>query len=124
VPRGNQQQKQPCTGVAGDIVDFTGGDSNQSFVDEVVDNFVDTNDSLASTLTKAGLSLAGGRMAAGGYYGTTPGQAIVQAWSAYNSTISIPGLVGSKTPLQLVSTAAATGQSTRCPSRVHLTRVR
>jgi hypothetical protein len=93
---------------AGNILDFTGGDSNQSFVDDVVNNFVDTNDSLGSTLTKAGLSLAGGGTAAAGYYGTTPGQAIGLAWSTYNSAVRIPGLIGSATPLQLVSTAAAT----------------
>lgn len=105
--RNQQQQEQPCTGIAGDILDFTGGDGNQSFVDDVVNNFVDTNDSLASTLTKGGLSLAGGGTAAAGYYGTTPGRAIGLAWPAYDSTVRIPGLIGSATPLQLVSTAAA-----------------
>jgi hypothetical protein len=102
------QPRQPCSGVAGAIQDFTGGESNQSFVDDVANNFVDTNDSLASTLTKAGLSVAGGGTAAAGYYGTTPGQAIGLAWSSYNSAVRIPGLIGSATPLQLVSTAAAT----------------
>jgi hypothetical protein len=96
------------TGFAGNILDFTGGNSNQSFVDDVVNNFVDTNDSVASTLTKTAVSLAGGGTAAAGYYGTTPLQAANMAWSAYNSAVRIPGLIGSATPLQLVSTAAAT----------------
>ena len=116
-PQGNQptsevtvraQPPTPCTGFAGNILDFTGGNSNQSFVDDVVNNFVDTNDSVASTLTKTALSLAGGGTAAAGYYGTTPLQAANMAWSAYNSAVRIPGLIGSATPLQLVSTAAAT----------------
>ncbi len=101
-------QQQPCGGVAGAVLDSTGGQSNQSALDDIVDNFVDTNDSLASTLTKAGLSLAGGGTAAAGYYGTTPGKAIGIAWSTYNSAVRIPGLIGSATPLQLVSTAVAT----------------
>jgi hypothetical protein len=116
LPQGNQAisevtvaaQQTPCTGLAGGILDFTGGNSNQSFVDDVVNNFVDTNDSVASTLTKTALSLAGGGTAAAGYYGTTPLQAANMAWSAYNSAVRIPGLIGSATPLQLVSTAAAT----------------
>ena len=108
VPQGDQNQQQPCTGLAGAIVDLTGGESNQSFVDDVVNNFVDTNDSIASTATKTGLSLVGGGTAAAAYYGTTPFQAIGLAWSAYNSSVRIPGLIGSATPLQLFSTAAAT----------------
>jgi hypothetical protein len=43
-----------------------------------------------------------------GTMGRTPLQAASQAWSAYNSAVRIPGLIGSATPLQLVSTAAAT----------------
>ena len=49
-----------------------------------------------------------GAAAAAGYYGTTRGQAIGMAWSAYNSAVRIPELIGSAAPLQLVSTPAAT----------------
>jgi len=35
-----------------------------------------------------------GAAAAAGYYGTTRGQAIGMAWSAYNSAVRIPELIG------------------------------
>lgn len=35
-------QTTPCTGVGGAIQDFTGGQSNQSALDDIVDNYVDT----------------------------------------------------------------------------------
>ncbi|MFL6605692.1 MAG: hypothetical protein ACJ8R9_30795 [Steroidobacteraceae bacterium] len=113
-PQGNLETvtvnatREPCSGFAGDILDFTGGDSNQSFVDDVVDNFVDTKDSFGNTLFENGASIWGGGKFAATYYGTTPMRALGLAVAGYRSAVRIPGLLGSATPLQLAGTAAAT----------------
>jgi hypothetical protein len=101
-------QSQPCTGVAGAIQDFTGGASDQSFTDDVVNNFVDTKNSAASSALELASSLGGGGTAAAGYYGTTPLKVVGLAIAGYNDAVRIPGLLGSATPLQLFGTAAAT----------------
>lgn len=99
---------KPCTGVAGAIQGFTGGASNQSFTDDVVNNFVDTKDSGLNTLLETGWSLAGGSTVAGAWGGVTPLQAAAAAWTTYNSPISIPGLIGFRTVPQLLFTTGVT----------------
>lgn len=121
------QKNQPCTGVGGDIQDFTGGESNRSFVEDVVNNFVDTKNygidnfadntfgtDLANTpyVPNPGLGTAagaatGGRVAAT-WGGVTPVQALGAAWATYRSTVSIPGLIGFRTVPQLLFTTGVT----------------
>ena len=105
---GGPQGKPPCTGVAGAIQDFTGGQSNQSFVDDVVNNFVDTKDSGLNKLLETGSTMAGGGTVAGAWGGVTPLQAAVAAWKTYNSPVSIPGLIGFRTVPQILFTTGVT----------------
>lgn len=54
------RQKTPCDGVAGAVQDFTGGQSNQSFIGDTVNNFVDTKGSGFNTVLEGGASMFGG----------------------------------------------------------------
>jgi hypothetical protein len=119
------QRQTPCTGIAGAIQDFTGGPSDQSFTDDVVNNFVETSnfgvdnlvDSLADTdlanapyVPNPGLGTAVSAVGAGtvtsAWCGVTPIQAVGQAVNAHNSSVRLPGLIGFRTPLQLFGTAS------------------
>ena len=108
LPQGNQNQNQPCTGITGAIQDFTGGDSNQSFVDDVVNNFVDTKETLASSVAETALTLGGGGTVAQTWGGVTPLNAVRQAVGALGSEVSIPGLIGFRTVPQLLFTTGVT----------------
>lgn len=122
---GTPEHNQPCSGIAGAVQDFTGGASNQSFVDDVVNNFVDTTDfgvsdvanslgvgfDLPSVLNPgvdSATSLALGGLVARTYGGVTPFQALGQAWNASRSAIRTPGLIGFRTVPSLIATSGAT----------------
>ncbi len=115
-------ESQACSGVAGAIQDFTGGRSVQSFANDVADNFMATkyttiNDLGASALNVANVSpskvaetvltAAGAATTAASWGGITPAQAIGQAWNTYNAAVRVSGLIGIRTPPQLVATAGA-----------------
>jgi hypothetical protein len=85
-----------------------GGDSNQSFLDDVVDNFVDVKDSGWSTLAELGSSWAGGGTVAASWGGVTPLNAARQWWQAYSAAVRIPGLIGFRSAQQLAFTAGVT----------------
>lgn len=101
-------QKTPCDGVAGAVQDFTGGQSNQSFIDDTVNNFVDTKGSGFNTVLEGGASMFGGGTVAGAWGGVTPLQAAAAAWATYQSDVSIPGLIGFRTVPQLLFTTGVT----------------
>jgi RHS repeat-associated protein len=103
----SQKPQQPCSGIAGGIQDFTGGASNQSFLDDVVNNFVDTKDTLANTVIESGASLIGGGTAANAYGGLTAGALAVQAWKDYQSPFNMTG-IGFRTYSSAFATAGAT----------------
>ena len=103
-----QPQKPPCDGIAGAVQDFTGGQSNQSVVDDVVNNFVDTKGSGFNTVLEGGASMFGGGTVAGAWGGVTPLQAAAAAWATYQSDVSIPGLIGFRTVPQLLFTTGVT----------------
>ena len=91
------------------MLDFTGGQSNQSFLDDTLDNFVNTKDAgLLNTLFETGSSVAGGATVARSWGGVTPLQAVSAVWAASRSNVSIPGLIGFRTLPQLAFTASVT----------------
>lgn len=75
-PQGDQQDEKPCSDITRTIQDYTGGESNQSFVDDVVDNFVNVKDTAASTVLGAGASIVGGGTASKAYAGLLAGSII------------------------------------------------
>jgi hypothetical protein len=58
VQQSNPPQKTPCDGVAGAVQDFTGGQSTQSFVDDVINDFVDTKGSGFNMVLEGGADSA------------------------------------------------------------------
>ncbi len=78
--------------------DFTGGESSQSWYDDVADNFVDTTDTGASALLSTGLSMAGASTTAQSWGGITLLQLGQQAWNARYGPIRTPGLIGFRAP--------------------------
>jgi hypothetical protein len=100
-------KQPPCTGIAGGIVDLTGGESGQSFVDDVVNNFVDVKDNGASTVAEVGASLLGGGTAANAYGGLTAGALAAQAWKDYRGPFTMTG-IGFRSFSSAFATAGAT----------------
>jgi RHS repeat-associated protein len=89
----------------GDVRDATGGCSNQSAVDDVVENFNNVQDSTSLLKTAAGLGLGGA--VASKYGGLTTMGVAKQALSEYRTGIAITGLAG-RTFAQAAATAGAT----------------
>lgn len=50
----SQQPEPPCKGFLGAVQDFTGGESNQAWYDDVADNFIDTKDTVVSLALSTG----------------------------------------------------------------------
>jgi RHS repeat-associated protein len=90
---------------ASDVSDATGGCSNNSFVDDVVNNFVDVQDS--TSLLKGGTSLALGGQFAKQYGGLTFGGAAMGLVKEMRSGFTVTG-IGSRTFLQAAVTSGAT----------------
>jgi hypothetical protein len=104
-----QRQKlppSPCSGIPADIQDCTGGASDQSFLDDVASNFVDTKDTLANNVIETGASLVGGGTAANAYGGLTAGALVAQAWRDYQSPFNMTG-IGFRTYGSAFATAGA-----------------
>ena len=91
--------------VAGAVSDATGGCSSNSFGDDVVNNFVDVQDS--TSLLKAGTSLALGGAFAKQYGGLTFGGAAMGLVKELRSGYTVTG-IGSRTFAQAAATAGAT----------------
>lgn len=91
--------------VAGAVSDATGGCSSNSFGDDVVNNFVDVQDS--TSLLKTGTSLALGGAFAKQYGGLTFGGAAMGLVKEMRSGYTVTG-IGSRTFLQAAATAGAT----------------
>jgi uncharacterized protein RhaS with RHS repeats len=91
--------------VATAVSDATGGCSSNSFGDDVVNNFVDMQDS--TSLLKAGTSLALGGAFAKQYGGLTFGGAATGLVKEMRSGYAVTG-IGSRTFLQAAATAGAT----------------
>ena len=91
--------------VAGVVSDATGGCSSNSFGDDVVNNFVDVQDS--TSLLKIGTSLALGGAFAKQYGGLTVGGAAMGLVREMRSGYTVTG-IGSRTFLQAAATAGAT----------------
>lgn len=91
--------------VATGVSDATGGCSNNSFVDDVVDNFVNVQDH--TSLVKMGTSAALGGMVAKQYGGLTFGGALVGLVKELRSGFVVTG-IGSRTFTQAAATAGAT----------------
>jgi RHS repeat-associated protein len=114
-----EKKEDTCSDAAQAIIDLTGGTSDRSFVDDVVDNFVDTTDFGIQDLLGADVPLpnpgldsaisgAAGGFAARQYGGVTPFGAVGQWWAASHSAIRTPGLIGFRTLPSLAVTAGAT----------------
>ncbi|HZD53807.1 MAG TPA: RHS repeat-associated core domain-containing protein, partial [Woeseiaceae bacterium] len=83
VVSGQPQRQRPeprCTAFWGALQDATGGESNQAWYNDVVDNFVETTDTGASALLSNGLSMAGASISAKSWGGITLLQLGQQAW--------------------------------------------
>lgn len=91
--------------VAGAVSDATGGCSSNSFGDDVVNNFVNVQDS--TSLLKAGTSLALAGAFAKQYGGLTFGGAAMGLVKEMRSGYTVTG-IGSRTFLQAAATAGAT----------------
>jgi RHS repeat-associated protein len=91
--------------VATAMSDATGGCSSNSFTDDVVNNFVDVQDS--TSLLKAGTSLALGGAFAKQYGGLTFGGAAMGLVKEMRSGFTVTG-IGSRTFLQAAATSGAT----------------
>jgi hypothetical protein len=91
--------------VATAVSDATGGCSGNSFTDDVVNNFVNVQDS--TSLFKAGTSLALGGAFAKQYGGLTFGGAAMGLVKEIGSGYTVTG-IGSRTFLQAAATAGAT----------------
>ena len=87
------------------VSDATGGCSSNSFADDVVNNFVDVQDS--TSLLKAGTSLALGGAFAKQYGGLTFGGAAMGLIKEMRSGYTVTG-IGSRTFLQAAATSGAT----------------
>jgi hypothetical protein len=103
----SQQPEPPCTGFLGAVQDFTGGESNQAWYDDVADNFIDTKDTVASSVLSTGLSMAGASTTAKSWGGVTLLQLGQQAWNANYGPVRTPGLWSFRAPTAAVGTAAA-----------------
>lgn len=90
---------------ASDVSDATGGFSSNSVADDVVNNFVDVQDS--TSLLKAGTSLALGGQFAKQYGGLTFGGAAMGLVKEMRSGFTVTG-IGSRTFLQAAATSGAT----------------
>ena len=90
---------------ASDVSDATGGCSNNSFADDVVNNFVDVQDQ--TSVAKTGMSLALGGTFAKQYGGLTALGAAADMLRDSRAGFTITG-VGSRTFLQAAATGAAT----------------
>ena len=91
--------------VATAVSDVTGGCSSSSFVDDVVDNFVNMQES--TSLLKKGTSLAFGGAFAKQYGGLTFGATAFGLFKESRSGFAITG-IGSRTFAQAAVTAGAT----------------
>ncbi|OWQ82948.1 hypothetical protein CDN99_27575 [Roseateles aquatilis] len=87
------------------LSDATGGCSSNSFVDDVVDNFVNVQES--TSLLKTGISLALGGQFAKQYGGLTVGGAAMGLVKEMGSGFTVTG-IGSRTFLQAAVTSTAT----------------
>jgi RHS repeat-associated protein len=90
---------------ASDVSDATGGCSSNSFVDDVVNNFVDVQES--TSLLKAGTALALGGQVAKQYGGLTFGGAAMGLVKEMRSGFTVTG-IGSRTFLQAAATSSFT----------------
>jgi hypothetical protein len=102
-----QKPELPCTGFLGAVQDFTGGESDQAWYDDVADNFVDTKDTVVSSALSTGLSMAGASTTAKSWGGVTLLQLGRQAWNANYGPVRTPGLWSFRTPTAALGTAAA-----------------
>jgi RHS repeat-associated protein len=104
---GNPLSNVDPTGLsfASAVSDATGGCSSNSFADDVVNNFVDVQDS--TSLLKAGTSLALGGQFAKQYGGLTFGGAAMGLVKEMRSGFTVTG-IGSRTFVQAAATSAAT----------------
>ncbi|MCW5571685.1 MAG: RHS repeat-associated core domain-containing protein [Steroidobacteraceae bacterium] len=116
VVEGERPQSQPCTGMAGAVQDFTGGDNGLGWgewLDSTKSNYSDTMDFDVVSIGDHGVGLdtpiATGTapFVAKTWGGVTPGQAFSQVVAAARATIKTPGLIGFRTPLQLTATVGA-----------------
>lgn len=109
-------QTQPCTGIAGAVQDFTGGDNGQGWGewwDSTKPNYSDTMGFDVASIGDYGVGLdtpiamGTAPFVAQTWGGITPGQALSQVVAAARATIKTPGLIGFRTPLQLTATVGA-----------------
>jgi RHS repeat-associated protein len=113
LPGTAQEQKPPCAAWAQAVQDFTGGDTNQDWWSDAKSNYNETMnfDVLSVSGHGVGLdtpvSMAAAPYVASTWGGVTPGPAVSQAVAATRAAVRIPGLIGFRTPLQLVGTAGA-----------------
>jgi len=88
-----------------DVRDATGGCSNNTFANDVLNNFVDVQD--RTSPVKTGLSLGLGGAFAQQYGGLTAFGAVAAAWRDSRAGFTITG-IGSRTFLQAAATAGGT----------------
>jgi len=91
--------------IAATASDATGGCSTNTFVDDVVNNFVNVRDSMS--LLKAGTSLVLGGRVAKRYGGLTVGSAAMGLVKEVRSGFTVTG-IGSRTFVQAAATSGAT----------------
>lgn len=103
----SQQPKPPCTGFLGAVQDFTGGESNQTWYDDAADNFINTKETVVSSVLSTGLSMAGASTTAKSWGGVTLLQLGQQVWNANYGPVRTPGLWSFRAPTAAVGTAAA-----------------